>query len=582
MSPKSGTLFGVLRILLLSVLCFGAAKSGSVCAQQSSLIDPNETQKKLNDIQERRSQSKPQDFSEPQLARPASPGAGDPLFVLKDVLIEGAMVFDADLFWPIWTPFIGREVSEADLMAIAEGISNYYQNNGYSLSRAVLPPQDVKKGTVLVKVIEGYIGEIGYEPQSRMVDGLTRLTTPLLHEAPLTLATLERQLLLLNDLPGFTLRDTTLEEIGELTGRFRLTLHLESWRHWTELGLDNRGDEDVGPIQGYVTHSINSAFVGGDAVVANISTNPDGSDELRFGGLSYELPIGSSGVRAGISASHTKLRPGGVRRRLGSEITTNSYQLTAAIVPLRTRRSSLTLRSSFGWLDASEGTHLVNVYEDRIVTGGISAHYQLHESKSSTFLNIGLRKGLDIFGASDAGNIGLSRFDGSGEFIKLHGTLNRYQKLSERVSMRVSAEGQISSEPLLSSEEYYLGGSRFGRAYDSGEYSGDIGFAAVAELRYDVPVENRIIKALQLYAFTDFGMVWDKGIDTAQDSLASAGGGVRLNLPYGFRAEAELAAPLTHKPDYNSDAYPRLFFLLSQSFKRCEDGFRQSCAPPAE
>ena len=50
---------------------------------------------------------------------------------------------------------------------------------------------------------------------------------PVAGERPSRLTTLERQLLLINGRPGVRIQDTSLEEIGNATGRFRLIVVLE-------------------------------------------------------------------------------------------------------------------------------------------------------------------------------------------------------------------------------------------------------------------------------------------------------------------------------------------------------------------
>ena len=52
--------------------------------------------------------------------------------------------------------------------------------------------------------------------------GIRPMLDAVLAEQPSRLATLERQLLLINGRPGVRIDDTALEEIGAATGRFRL------------------------------------------------------------------------------------------------------------------------------------------------------------------------------------------------------------------------------------------------------------------------------------------------------------------------------------------------------------------------
>jgi hemolysin activation/secretion protein len=68
--------------------------------------------------------------------------------------------------------------------------------------------------------------------------------------------------------------------------------------------------------------------------------------------------------------------------------------------------------------------------------------------------------------------------------------------------------GQWAFTTLLSSEQFTFGGSSLGRGYDPAELIGDKGIAGTIEARYDLPV-GKIVQALQLYTFYDFGEIWN-------------------------------------------------------------------------
>jgi len=94
-------------------------------------------------------------------------------------------------------------ITVAELQQIVQDITNYYRNNGYILSRAVLPPQHVANGVVYVQVIEGYIDHV-------KVVGVPEGARPLVQAygnrisqmRPLQLKKMEEYLLLANEIPG--------------------------------------------------------------------------------------------------------------------------------------------------------------------------------------------------------------------------------------------------------------------------------------------------------------------------------------------------------------------------------------------
>ena len=110
--------------------------------------------------------------------------------------------------------------SDVHLAEIAARVSDLYRDAGYHLSRAIVPPQELKNGRIRLKVIEGRITELALKGDGAEQFGLRPLLEPVLADDPSRLATLERQLLLINGRAGVRIADTTLEEIGEAKGIF--------------------------------------------------------------------------------------------------------------------------------------------------------------------------------------------------------------------------------------------------------------------------------------------------------------------------------------------------------------------------
>jgi hemolysin activation/secretion protein len=105
-------------------------------------------------------------------------------------------------------------------VAIAAGISDLYRAAGFHLSRAIVPPQDIRDGQVRLEVIEGSITEVALKGEGAERFGVRTLLDPVLAEQPARLP-LERQLLLINGRPGVSIADTALEE----TPKRSLSLH---------------------------------------------------------------------------------------------------------------------------------------------------------------------------------------------------------------------------------------------------------------------------------------------------------------------------------------------------------------------
>ncbi|MET4021691.1 hemolysin activation/secretion protein [Bradyrhizobium sp. S3.2.12] len=442
-----------------------------------------------------------------------------------------------------------------------------------------MPPQDIADGRVRIQVIEGAIVQAELKGDGAEQFGVRPMLGPVLAEQPSRLATLERQLFLINSGPGIRITDTALEEIGGATGRFRLIVHLKTWHVFSSFGLDNLGSSSVGPWQTYATGAFNSYLTPGDTLAVNLSTIANDPRELGFARLSYDAPVGVDGVRLGASVLYSAVRPGDARRLDSDITTTEAFELRASTVPFMSQSSALTLTLAGTFSNVSEHDLYGLWYNDHIRTASLTADYRLQDRFGGTnFATLTYRQGLDIFGASHFDDDLLSRDGAASNFSVLNLWFTRYQTLNDVWSLKLSAASQTASRPLFISHQFYLGGAAFGRGYGAAEISGDNGLAGSLELRFDQKLNFRYWTGYQLYAFGDAGAVWNDGYRLSDGlSLTSAGAGVRFFLPDDLQADLGVAVPLSYRAPDNERRSPRFLFTLSSAFRLCPERGRGGC-----
>jgi hemolysin activation/secretion protein len=564
-------------VLIISAIVSSVPASAQQASQPG--FDPRQTEKRFDASQSEQRPATRSALQMPLLSRPEARADSKPLVKLRQVSVTGALTIPADQLITAYQPYLGKKVSQADLVAIAGAISDLYRAAGFHLSRAIVPPQDIRDGHLRLQVIEGSITEVALKGEDVERFGLRPVLDPVVAEQPSRLATLERQLLLINGRPGVRIADTALEEIGGATGRFRLVVYLKTWRVYTSFGLDNLGSSTVGPWQTYATGAFNSYLLPGDTLALNLSTTPGDPRELAFGRLSYDVPVGTDGMRVGGSALYSEVRPGDFRRLYNDNTRTESYEVHGSVVPLQSQASTLTLTAAAGFSNVSESDVLGPFYNDHIRTVSLTSDYRLQDNfGGNNYFTLMWRQGLDILGASHKGDDFLSRDGASGNFSVIDFWFTRYQTLSDAWSVKMSGAGQIASRPLFTSQQFYLGGAAFGRGYGSAEISGDNGVAGSLELRFDQKLSFQYLTGYQLYGFIDAGAAWNDGYSYADGlSLTSAGGGVRFFLGGDLRADIGVAVPLGYRAPDNSSRSARLLFSLSNSFKLCPERAQARC-----
>jgi hemolysin activation/secretion protein len=535
--------------------------------------DPRQTEKSIQNLEAG------QDKPAPSIRLPTIPitevrVSTKPLFKLRSVSIEDAVAIASDAIAETYRSYIGKTVSQADLVAIAGSVTDLYRASGYSLSRAIVPPQDIKNGHIRVTVIEGYIAEVALKGDDVDRFGIRRLLDRVIGEHPSRLNTLERQLLSVNGTPGVRVTDTALEEIGRASGKFRLIVRIKTWRIYTALGIDNQGAAAVGPYEAFATAGFNSYFLQGDNLSLSASSTPFAMREFAFGRTSYDTPVGTDGARIGFNALYSNVAPGDARQLVGNHSVTETFETQGSITPLQTRKSSLWLTGVFGFSENTERDITGMIYKDHLRYVGLTADYKLKDNFGGwNNLSATVRQGLTILGASHKDDDLLSRDGASGNFSLLNFSFARLQPFSDVWSMKVAVHGQWAGGPLLISQQFYLGDA----AYGPGFYSGDSGIYGYAEMRFDQHVSNDILKGYQLYGFFDKGEVWSFNTNGQVLSLASVGAGIRFFFTDQWQVGIALAVPVHAGTTANDVNNVRALFSLSKSFQLCPQNLRMQC-----
>src|SRR5690606_39437280 len=100
---------------------------------------------------------------------------------------------------------------------------------------------------------------------------------------------------------------------------------------------------------------------------------------------------------------------------------------------------------------------------------------------------VSMTQGLGAFGATERGDPAKSRATASGEFTRVNVEASWLQALYAGLHLQLGVAAQASPDSLLAAEEFGLGGTHFGRAFDPSEVTGDEGYAGKVELHYTHP-----------------------------------------------------------------------------------------------
>ncbi len=139
----------------------------------------------------------------PAASQQAPENAGGIRFTLTSVTVTGATVYSARELEKAYASLVGKDVTLAQIYAVVEALTTRYRNDGYILSRVVVPAQAVEGGVVKLQAVEGYISDVDVQGGSAALRARAAgYASRIKGQKPLRAASLEKNVLLLNDLPG--------------------------------------------------------------------------------------------------------------------------------------------------------------------------------------------------------------------------------------------------------------------------------------------------------------------------------------------------------------------------------------------
>ena len=282
----------------------------------------------------------------------APSGADNVKLVLKDISLDGVSAYQEDVLQALYADKIGQTITLTDLYAIANDITLKYRNDGYILTQVVVPPQEISGGHAKFRVIEGFVQNINVR---KAEDGapidmarVQSYAAQISQGGPLNVKDLERQLLIINDLPGITAR-SVLSPSQTTAGAADMDIILDYDPLDGLLSVDNYGSRYLGDIQLGAATTLNSFLGHNEAISGQLVVAPDSWYELAYGSLGYEQPIGTYGTKAHITGNITDTDPGFDLDQF--DVEGRSYLLNVGVTHpiIRSRSQNLYGRLNFDW-----------------------------------------------------------------------------------------------------------------------------------------------------------------------------------------------------------------------------------------
>jgi hemolysin activation/secretion protein len=452
-------------------------------------------------------------------------------------------------------PHTGPDKSEADVEAARAALQKAFEDRGYVAVSVFIPEQGVAGGVLLLEVQPQAIGQVVVEGDTRNKDAVLAKAPSLTPGRTPNLEQFQRDVVAMNANPN---RRVTPElRAGEAPGTLDVALKVEeSFPIHGSIELNNFASAATSDLRASATMRYDDLWGRGDSLSVSFQTAPRRVDDAKVVSANYliHLDAATQLMLTGVHSDSDIAVIGGT-----SVIGKGNVLGARLIRSLGTSEGfyhSLTL--GVDWKDFEEDVILGS---DRagapIQYFPVSAAWRGDWTGDRSNTDLTLTTSFGLRGLGD----GWQRFDAKRylarpSFLAVKLDASHTQDVLGGYQLSSHISGQWAGTPLISNEQFSLGGMQSVRGYFESEALGDWGVAVQTELRTpDLSGWFKPLDELRFHIFLDSGAAGIHQPLPGQEDYfraMSSGFGANLRL-FGLLGGAiDVGTPLISTPESRS------------------------------
>ncbi|MBA4261867.1 MAG: ShlB/FhaC/HecB family hemolysin secretion/activation protein [Comamonadaceae bacterium] len=449
-------------------------------------------------------------------------------------------------------PHMGEGKTLADVEKAREALEKTYHGQGYLTVLVSIPQQRVDKGLVRLQVTEApvdrlrVVGARHFSPQD-IKDAVPELAEG---QVP-NFTDMQAELMAVNRNPDR--RVSPVLRPGKTPGTVEVDLKVQDRLPFHgNVELNDRYSPDTTRSRLSASARWDNLWGRQHSIGVTAQTAPENSNESQVFSLNYTLPLAGGNILAlyGVKTDSDVAAVG-----------TLNVVGRGTIVGLRLIKplpgtEGFFHSASFG-VDHKDFDQSVNL----IGSGGFNtpiAYLPFTAGWDATWLGqdrttrLGLQMNLHVQGlVGDEQEFADKRFKGRPSYLYLRGNVSQERRFESGHGLNLRAQWQLAGQPLISNEQFAMGGVDTVRGYFESAALGERGLVLSVEglspnLMRHLSRADEVSAALRALAFFDAGTVRVIDPITAQDrfTLSSVGLGLRLEAGNGLKGELIWAYPL--------------------------------------
>jgi hemolysin activation/secretion protein len=492
-------------------------------------------------------------------------------FDILEYVVDGNTVLDVPDIEEAVYPFLGEGRTADDVDGARKALQDVYQKHGFQTVQVSIPQQGVETGIIHLQVAENPVGRL------RVVDSKYHLLSEIKATAPsvaegkvINMQDVQKDIVALNEQPD--LKVTPQLKAGAAPGTVDVDLKVQDNPPLhASLEVNNQYNQDTTPLRLVGTVSYDNLWQAGHSVSLTYQVAPEdlGNAKVLSGSYLFRVPDTQISVLAyGVKSDSN------VAALAGTDVIGRGN--------IEGLRTILTLPGDAGFFQSlTVGLDRKDLAQN-VVTGGqpsnapvlyypvtLAYHGALTEGETQTLIDASLDFALAGLG-SDSTKVDSQRYNASRQYFYARAGVTRIEPLPWGMTLFGKVDGQITADPLLSSEQFSEGGVNSVRGYLEAERLGDYGVHSTLELRSPSFADaiSASINDWRVHAFFDGAGVWLRDPLAGEQSsygLYGVGLGSRVTAFDDINAAVDIAFPLT-KGATTKAGDMRVHFRVSSGF----------------
>lgn len=521
------------------------------------------------------------DKAEPGATKPAAP---EQRFDIDEFRVEGADNLPQIEVEAAVYPFLGPNKSAQDVDQARAAVEKAYHDKGLQTVSVGVPQQDAQRGFVVLKVTENKVGRLRVKGSRYFDLDTIKSSAPSLKEGTLpNFQAVTKDIVSLNRWPDR--RITPALRAGVAPGTVDVDLNVEdSLPLHGSIETNNKQSPSTTPLRTSISMRYEDLWQLGHSMTWTYQFAPQNMKDATVVSGSYlartELDWLSVLVY-GLTSDSSVATVGG-----SNVVGPGQVVGGRAVLTLPTKGELFhTLSIGVDYKDFKQTLRLgSDAFDSPVTYVPLVATYGATWQAEGrlTQLNASITTGLRGIGSS-RDEFDAKRFGATASFVSLHADISHTQDFAGGFQLYAKLQGQAADQPLVSSEQFSIGGQDTVRGYLESEVLGDYGVAGTLELRTPnlapyleqklpnptgEPIKFNAFDDWRFFTFVDGGNARIHKPLVEQEShfdLASYGVGMRMKTLRYFNSIVFVGMPLTSQQTTLAN-HPRVGFRVWGEF----------------